>query len=57
VATQVRSEDVEPSRQTLLGEPAEATAVTGDPVQADDARGARLAPLVEVKPQSSVSGS
>lgn len=56
MAAQVGSEDVEPV-EPLLGEAAKAAAVRLDAMEADGARGSRLPPLVDVKPQSSGSGS
>jgi hypothetical protein len=49
VSAQVGGDDVEAAREPLLGELPEAQAVTGDAVQADDERRARVAPLVGVQ--------
>lgn len=53
---QVGRDDVEAGRPALLGEPAEALAVAGDAVQADERRRARVAPLVGVEPHQEVAG-
>jgi len=55
VPAQVRSEDVEAAGEPLLGELAEAPAVTLDAVQADDRRSARSAPLMGVELQLAAS--
>jgi hypothetical protein len=48
VAAKVRREDVE-TAQAVLGQTAEARAVSADPVQAEDERCPRVAPLVHVQ--------
>jgi hypothetical protein len=53
VAAEVRCHDVEPPRQSLLGELAEPAAVAGNAVQADDRRGGFHAPFLGVEPQVS----
>jgi hypothetical protein len=53
MGAKVRGEHAKAFRQPILGELAEAAAVTGYAVQANDRRGARLAPLVNVELQSS----
>jgi hypothetical protein len=51
VAAQVDRNDVEPAREALLCELAEAEPVTGDAVKADDERRARISPFVGVQLQ------
>jgi hypothetical protein len=53
VAAEVDRDDALPGQP--LGEPAEALPVRVDAVQAEDGRSARVAPLVRLEDQSSVS--
>src|SRR5205823_10910802 len=46
VPAKVRGENAEAALEPLLGEAAEAPAVAGDAVEADDRRGVAIAPLV-----------
>ena len=60
VPAQVDGEDSMPARQTFLCEPPKPPSVAADPVEADDGRPARLAPLVNVQEQAqlpSLAGS
>jgi hypothetical protein len=49
VAPQVGGEHPETPRQALFGEAAEAAAMGRDTVEAEDGRGIRVAPLVDVQ--------
>jgi len=50
VPAEIRRDDPEARRQVLLGEPAEPSAVTRHPVEADERRRALFSPFVHVQP-------
>jgi hypothetical protein len=55
VAAQVGRDDVPPPGEPVAGEPLEPLPVRRDPVEADERRRRRIAPLVEVQLQLSAS--